>query len=46
MVSPIEGIVTDITEAAMKDPEIVRNDPYGEGSRCQDQLPQSVGRRD
>jgi len=31
MVSPIEGTVTDINEAAMKDPELARKDPYGEG---------------
>jgi glycine cleavage system H lipoate-binding protein len=31
MVSPIEGTVTDINEAVMKDPELARKDPYGEG---------------
>jgi glycine cleavage system H lipoate-binding protein len=31
MVSPIEGTVTDINEAAMKNPELARKDPYGEG---------------
>jgi glycine cleavage system H lipoate-binding protein len=31
MVSPIEGRVSDINEAAMLKPELVYNDPYGEG---------------
>lgn len=31
MVSPIEGTVTDINEAALRDPELARKDPYGEG---------------
>jgi len=31
MVSPIEGTVTDINEEVMKDPELARKDPYGEG---------------
>ncbi|MGO9085002.1 MAG: glycine cleavage system protein H [Candidatus Sulfotelmatobacter sp.] len=31
MISPIEGTVSDINEAAMKDPELARKDPYGEG---------------
>lgn len=31
MVSPIEGSVTDINEAAVRDPELARKDPYGEG---------------
>src|SRR5579872_2956138 len=31
MVSPIEGTVTDINESVMKDPELARKDPYGEG---------------
>ncbi len=31
MVSPIEGTVTAINEAVMKDPELARKDPYGEG---------------
>ncbi|HTR66189.1 MAG TPA: glycine cleavage system protein H [Terriglobales bacterium] len=31
MVSPIEGIVADINEAALRDPEVARKDPYGEG---------------
>jgi len=31
MVSPMEGIVTDVNEAVMLDPELARRDPYGEG---------------
>jgi len=31
MVSPIEGSVADINEAAVRDPEMARKDPYGEG---------------
>lgn len=31
MVSPIEGSVADINEAAVRDPEVARKDPYGEG---------------
>jgi glycine cleavage system H protein len=31
MVSPIEGSVADINEAAVRNPELARNDPYGEG---------------
>jgi glycine cleavage system H protein len=31
MVSPIEGSVTDINEAVVRDPELARRDPYGEG---------------
>src|ERR1700751_1307552 len=31
MVSPIEGSVADINEAAGRDPELARKDPYGEG---------------
>ncbi len=31
MVSPIEGTVSDVNEAAMVDPEAARKDPYGEG---------------
>jgi glycine cleavage system H protein len=31
MVSPIEGTVSDINEAVVKDPELARKDPYGEG---------------
>ena len=31
MISPIEGIVTDINQAVTLDPELARRDPYGEG---------------
>ncbi|MBI1750869.1 MAG: glycine cleavage system protein H [Acidobacteria bacterium] len=31
MVSPMEGIVTDVNEAVLLDPELARRDPYGEG---------------
>jgi glycine cleavage system H protein len=31
MVSPIEGTVTSINEAAIENPEAMRKDPYGEG---------------
>lgn len=31
MVSPIEGVVTDVNEKAAKDPELARRDPYGDG---------------
>lgn len=31
MVSPIEGRVCDINEAALRNPELVCKDPYGEG---------------
>jgi len=31
MVSPIEGSVADINEAVVREPELARKDPYGEG---------------
>ncbi len=31
MVSPIEGSVADINDGALRDPEVARKDPYGEG---------------
>jgi glycine cleavage system H lipoate-binding protein len=31
MVSPIEGVVTDINDGAAAKPELTRKDPYGEG---------------
>ncbi len=31
MVSPVEGVVTEINEAAAQNPEISRGDPYGDG---------------
>mgnify|MGYP005809728581 CR=1 FL=1 len=39
MVSPIEGSVTDINEALVKDPTIALRDPYGEGWLAQVQAP-------
>lgn len=41
MVSPIEGTVTDINEAVMKDPELARKDPYGDGWLLTVQAPDS-----
>ena len=31
LVSPIEGTVVDVNDAALRDPDSVRKDPYGEG---------------
>jgi glycine cleavage system H lipoate-binding protein len=31
MVSPIEGVITEVNDAAASDPELARRDPYGEG---------------
>jgi len=31
MVSPIEGTITDVNDAVVKDPELARKDPFGEG---------------
>jgi len=31
MVSPVEGVVTEINEGAAKNPETARRDPYGDG---------------
>jgi glycine cleavage system H lipoate-binding protein len=31
MVSPIEGSVADVNDAVVRDPELARKDPYGEG---------------
>lgn len=31
MLSPIEGSVADVNDAATRDPELARKDPYGEG---------------
>jgi glycine cleavage system H protein len=31
MLSPIEGTVSDVNEAVVKNPELARRDPYGEG---------------
>jgi len=41
MVSPIEGTVTAINEAVIKDPELARKDPYGEGWLLTVQAPDS-----
>jgi len=41
MVSPIEGTVTDINEAVMKNPELARKDPYGDGWLLTVQAPDS-----
>jgi glycine cleavage system H lipoate-binding protein len=39
MVSPIEGTVTDVNEAAVKNPELARKDPFGEGWLLKVQAP-------
>jgi glycine cleavage system H protein len=39
MVSPIEGTVTDVNEMAIKDPEVARKDPYGQGWLLKVQAP-------
>jgi glycine cleavage system H protein len=39
MVSPIEGTVIDVNEAAGKNPELARKDPYGEGWLLKVQAP-------
>jgi len=31
IVSPIEGMVTDVNDAVLREPELARRDPYGEG---------------
>lgn len=31
MVSPVEGVVTEINEAAAQNPDVSRSDPYGDG---------------
>src|SRR5690242_5299817 len=41
MVSPIEGTVSDVNEAVVKDPELARKDPYGEGWLVTVQAPDS-----
>lgn len=41
MVSPIEGTVTDINESVMRDPELARKDPYGDGWLLMVQAPDS-----
>jgi glycine cleavage system H lipoate-binding protein len=41
MVSPIEGTITDVNEAAAKNPDLARKDPYGEGWLVTVQAPDS-----
>jgi glycine cleavage system H lipoate-binding protein len=41
MVSPIEGTVTDINDAVLKNPELARKDPYGDGWLMTVQAPDS-----
>jgi glycine cleavage system H protein len=41
MVSPIEGTITDVNEAVVKNPELARKDPYGEGWLVTVQAPDS-----
>jgi glycine cleavage system H lipoate-binding protein len=41
MVSPIEGTVADINDAVVKNPELARKDPYGEGWLLTVQAPDS-----
>ena len=41
MVSPIEGTVSDVNEAVVKDPDLARKDPYGEGWLVTVQAPDS-----
>jgi glycine cleavage system H lipoate-binding protein len=41
MVSPIEGSVSDINEAVVKDPSLATKDPYGEGWMVTVQSPDS-----
>jgi len=41
MVSPIEGTISDINDAVLKNPELARRDPYGEGWLIAVQSPDS-----
>jgi glycine cleavage system H protein len=41
MVSPIEGTITDVNDAVLKNPEMARRDPYGEGWLVTVQAPDS-----
>jgi glycine cleavage system H lipoate-binding protein len=41
MVSPIEGTISDINEAVVKNPDLARKDPYGEGWLVTVQAPDS-----
>src|SRR5262252_3588120 len=40
-ISPIEGTVSDVNEAVVRDPELARRDPYGEGWLVTVQAPDS-----
>jgi glycine cleavage system H protein len=31
MISPVEGTITDVNDAVVRDPELARKDPFGEG---------------
>ena len=39
MISPIEGTITDVNEAVVKDPDLARKDPFGEGWMVSVQAP-------
>jgi glycine cleavage system H protein len=41
MVSPIEGTVTDVNDAVVKNPDLARKDPYGDGWLLTVQAPDS-----
>lgn len=41
MVSPIEGTITDVNDAVVKNPELARKDPYGDGWLVTVQAPDS-----
>jgi len=41
MISPIEGTITDVNDAVVKNPELARKDPYGEGWLVTVQAPDS-----
>jgi len=41
MVSPMEGSIADINEAVVRDPDLARRDPYGEGWLVSVQSPDS-----
>lgn len=40
MVSPVEGMITDINEAVIQNPELALRDPYGEGWLVKVQTPE------
>ena len=41
MLSPIEGTISDVNESVVKDPDLARRDPYGEGWLVTVQAPDS-----